>query len=118
MTFKVIQGQGQGQEMTSVPLGTILLIFWVVTTSVRDLTFINVEVHLPVLRPVVQFRQIFLKSISAGLVSNFAEYLNAMCKFKNPLSNTQINIKNSTEPKNDPWGLHSKYLTMSTAGHL
>jgi len=26
MTFKVIQGLGQGQEMTSVPIGTILLL--------------------------------------------------------------------------------------------
>jgi len=26
MTFKVIRGQGQGQEMTSVPLGTIFFI--------------------------------------------------------------------------------------------
>ena len=27
MTFKFIRGQGQGQEMTSVPLGTILLLY-------------------------------------------------------------------------------------------
>jgi len=26
MTFKVIRGQGQGQEMTSVPIGTIFTI--------------------------------------------------------------------------------------------
>jgi len=27
MTFKVIRGQGQGQEITSVPLGTIFTYF-------------------------------------------------------------------------------------------
>jgi len=33
MTFKVIQGQGQGQEMTSVPLGTILCMLCVAVSQ-------------------------------------------------------------------------------------
>ena len=33
MTFKVIQGQGQGQEMTSFPLGTIFIVFMVASLT-------------------------------------------------------------------------------------